>query len=62
MADMSKCIGTDCPLKESCYRYTAPESEIWQSWLSVVWYDKTTNKCELWWNNEGREESKSDNI
>ena len=26
MADITKCVGKDCPLKETCYRHIAPES------------------------------------
>ena len=36
MADISKCIGKDCPIKEKCYRFTAPTG-IWQSWHSYKW-------------------------
>ena len=27
MADISMCLNEDCPLKEKCYRYTAPASD-----------------------------------
>ncbi len=27
MADITMCGGKDCPLKEKCYRFTAPVSE-----------------------------------
>lgn len=27
MADITKCHGTDCPLKKKCFRYTAPDSD-----------------------------------
>jgi len=33
MTDISKCNGTECPVKESCWRYTAPASE-WQSYCA----------------------------
>jgi hypothetical protein len=26
MADITKCPGNDCPVKNKCYRYTAPAS------------------------------------
>jgi hypothetical protein len=26
MTDISKCLNKDCPLKEKCYRWTAPAS------------------------------------
>lgn len=36
MADISKCEGTNCPLKEKCYRYTVKADPLWQSWFSTV--------------------------
>ncbi len=32
MADISKCKNEKCPLKEHCYRYTAPANEYWQAY------------------------------
>ena len=49
MADITMCNGTDCPLKEKCYRYTAPRSELWQSMFMVVPYNKEENKCDHYW-------------
>ncbi len=46
MADISKCRGIDCPLKERCYRFLALPSR-WQSYFhgeSGLSEDKT--KCE----------------
>ena len=34
MADITMCTGKDCPLKESCYRFTAPKSLVWQSYFT----------------------------
>jgi len=28
MPDMTKCRGDGCPVRESCYRYTAPPSDM----------------------------------
>jgi hypothetical protein len=39
------CSGFECPLKETCYRYKATRSD-WQSYLSEVPYDATTNSCD----------------
>lgn len=58
MADISKCSGKDCPLKEQCYRYTAPDSK-WQLRLVIVPYKKETNTCEMFYNNEKRKHGKS---
>ena len=32
MADISKCRGTDCPMKDKCYRFVVPSSR-WQSYF-----------------------------
>ena len=32
MADISKCEGTDCPIKRQCQRFTATRS-LYQSWI-----------------------------
>jgi len=51
MPDISKCEGTDCPLKESCYRYTAIDSEYLQSYFMKAPYNKEEDKCDYYWNN-----------
>ena len=33
MADITKCSGIDCPIKETCYRFTAKASDFRQSWF-----------------------------
>jgi hypothetical protein len=35
MADITKCSGIDCPLKEECFRFKAPES-YFQSYFGDV--------------------------
>ena len=32
MSDITMCTNEDCPLKESCYRKTAPINTEWQSY------------------------------
>jgi len=49
MPDMSMCEGTDCPLKETCYRYTAKANEFRQSYLFDVPFDKEKEKCNFYW-------------
>jgi hypothetical protein len=63
MSDISKCSGLNCPLKEDCYRYTAPKSE-WQSYLTDVPYDSDSIeeiKCVYFWNNWQIKELKNGN-
>lgn len=43
MGDITKCLGDNCPIKESCYRYTS-EADEWQSYSNF--YDKETKNCE----------------
>lgn len=33
MADISKCNGEGCELKESCYRYTVPADFLYQAYI-----------------------------
>lgn len=45
MADISKCKGTRCLLREKCYRYTAPDSG-WQSYFNgEAGLDETKGTC-----------------
>lgn len=44
--DITQCRGTDCPLKDSCYRFTA-ESDYYQSFFTEVPYKD--GKCEYYW-------------
>ena len=49
MTDISKCTGTECPIKETCYRYTASASE-YQSYIVPPW-DKETESCVMFLTN-----------
>ena len=46
MADITKCKGTNCPLKEGCYRFLAMES-LRQSYFTDVPFKD--GKCEYYW-------------
>lgn len=55
MPDISKCEGTNCPLKETCYRFTAKSSEYRQAYFMEVPYNHEESKCNHYWpNNEKR--------
>ena len=49
--DITKCSGQNCPVKEKCYRFTAPDSQ-YQSYF-VIPPIKTTEEgeldCEHYW-------------
>jgi hypothetical protein len=46
MPDIAMCLGTDCPQKETCYRYTAKPSD-WQTYFSVP--PIKDGKCDMYW-------------
>ncbi len=41
------CQGTNCPYKESCYRFTAKPSEYMQSYFIKPPFKD--GKCEMYW-------------
>lgn len=45
MTDITKCLGTDCPFKERCYRFTAPSNRLRQSYFTEIPFDKEKNEC-----------------
>ena len=47
MSDITKCDGTDCPIKESCYRYIAIANEYGQS--TFVTPPFKDGDCEMFW-------------
>ena len=53
MSDISKCLNDDCPLKDKCWRFTAPANSLWQSYGSFQ-YEIIENKikCDGFWNNK----------
>ena len=51
MPDISMCSSNTCPLKESCYRFTATPSQFWQSYADFK-YNEVTKECNHYWNNE----------
>ena len=51
MADITMCSGQDCPMKERCYRFTAPKNSWRQSYFfnPPIKEDKT---CDHFWDNQ----------
>jgi hypothetical protein len=47
MPDITMCSGKDCPLKETCYRYTAKPSEYRQSYFLSP--PNKGKKCDYYW-------------
>lgn len=48
MADITKCKGDGCPMKDKCFRYTAPANEYWQSYFVNPPFKDS--KCDHYWN------------
>ena len=46
MVDITKCQGTECPLKIECYRYRAPKDSVYQAYFTEVLYDKEKGTCD----------------
>jgi hypothetical protein len=46
--DITKCSGTGCELRETCYRFKAVDSEYRQSYFSVP-PNKSEKECEQYW-------------
>ena len=52
MTDITKCTGTkdtgdQCPIRDKCYRYTAPLNHFWQAFfVSSPWFN---NQCEMYY-------------
>ena len=51
MADITKCEDNLCPSKETCYRYTAPASEYYQSY-GLFNREEDADNCDMYWDNK----------
>jgi hypothetical protein len=51
MSDITMCPGTDCPVKEKCYRFTANTSEFMQSYFFTPPFEIKDGvfTCEMYW-------------
>lgn len=51
MPDITMCEGTNCPIKEKCFRFTAKPSEFIQSYFSDAPGEMQDNKftCSYFW-------------
>lgn len=47
MADITMCRGTDCSLKDKCYRHKAPVNEYGQAYFFSSPFDG--ENCEYYW-------------
>lgn len=49
MPDISCCKGQDCPLKETCYRFTVKPDPYWQSYFGETPYNEEKKDCDYYW-------------
>ena len=52
MADITKCKGINCPVKDNCYRYTARDSGFYQLWFIDDNVGKMVDNkfsCDVYW-------------
>jgi hypothetical protein len=52
MADITKCKGINCPVRDNCYRYTARDSGFYQSWFVDNNVGKMVDNkfsCDMYW-------------
>ena len=52
MADITKCKGINCPIRDNCYRYTARDSGLHQSWFIDDNVGKMVDNkfsCDVYW-------------
>jgi len=54
MPDITMCTGTFCPIKETCYRFTAVPSSYRQSYFLHIPYDSKEKKCDHFVKNKGK--------
>lgn len=54
--DVTHCVGQECPLKETCLRYTAVIVGK-QDFFASAPYNFLTHSCELYWDDRPTEEA-----
>lgn len=52
MADITKCVNGACPVRNKCYRFTAPHDEVYQA-VELFDFKVVERKvhCEFFWLN-----------
>lgn len=50
--NIEKCRGVNCPIKDRCFHYVAPEDPDWQDWGNFS-YDDILQKCIDFWPIQG---------
>ena len=47
--DGTMCSGKNCPLSNTCYRFTAKANKFRQSYFVEPPYNKELNECDHYW-------------
>lgn len=56
MTDITKCRGDGCPIKDNCYRYTAPSSEMQSYFIEIPFEIKDEIfECNMFWGENAEE-------
>lgn len=59
MADITMCLNSACPVKEKCYRFTAPQSHYQTVANFEFKYDNRVVSCDYFWlNSEDKKDQK----
>ena len=58
MPDITMCSGSNCPIKEACWRHTAVPNEYRQAFFMNPPFDHEANDCEMFWKIEEDEGSR----
>jgi hypothetical protein len=53
MADITMCLGINCPIKDKCHRYTAQKEWVQYCFTSSP-YDHDKKECNQFWDNTER--------
>ncbi len=55
MPELAKCHGAECPIKDSCFRFTKKSDDLLQLWLNGAPYDATKESCKMHVENYAKE-------
>jgi hypothetical protein len=55
MPELAKCHGAECPIKDTCFRFTKKSDDLLQLWLHGAPYDATKGSCKMHVENYAKE-------
>lgn len=60
MPEITMCSGQECPIKKTCYRFTAKPSHHMQSYFVGTPYDHDKQDCDYYWSVINKKEQEMD--